>query len=418
MKKLLKGIGISTISASLVVAAAYKIPEQSLNSMALGAAYIAHTEGADTSYFNPANMSFLKNSSFIHGGLTLAHLSRINYNLGPLSGATETENIVIPNIHYVSKPLGDFRWGVSLTAPGGLSKRWKTPFQKASAEEFTLKILELNPTVSYKVSENFSIGGGLRLIYSEGVVKSNTDALAASKLAGEIPLLRRDMEGDTFEFGYNLALSYKPTSDINMAITYRSNIDIDEKGSAKLYYNGIKMYHGDSSVEIPLPASLHVALSKTWHDKFTLEGVYERTYWSKYKKLDFEYNGANLGPLTPVYDTALPRNWKDTDTYRIGATVKMDNKLTAMFGFAIDETPIPSETIGFELPDSDAKIFSMGFKYQQNKQLSWGMALLYDSKDARTIAPGVNPRVNPSTFPASFEEGGAFLTTIGFSYEY
>ncbi len=42
------------------------------------------------------------------------------------------------------------------------------------------------------------------------------------------------MEGDTFEFGYNLALAYKPTNDINLAVTYRSEIDLEEEGTAKL----------------------------------------------------------------------------------------------------------------------------------------------------------------------------------------
>ncbi|MGC9350548.1 MAG: OmpP1/FadL family transporter, partial [Sulfurovum sp.] len=104
--------------------------------------------------------------------------------------------------------------GVSLTVPGGLTKRWKEQPQKSFAEEFTLKVIELNPSLSYKVADNFSIGGGLRVIYSEGVVKSS----------GE---LSRDMEGDTVEFGYNLAMSYKPTSEITLAATYRSNVDLE-----------------------------------------------------------------------------------------------------------------------------------------------------------------------------------------------
>jgi len=418
MKRTMKGLALSATVATTIMAGAYKIPEQSLNSIALGAAYVAHTTGADTNYFNPANMSFMGEHSYTEGGVTLAHLVSIDYSLGVLSGSTETENILIPNLHYVSKPMGDLRWGVSLTAPGGLSKRWKSPFQKASAKEFTLKILELNPTLAYKVSDNFSVAAGARLVYSEGVVKSSTDALSASGIAGPLPVLTRDMTGDTYAFGYNLAMSYMPSSDITLAATYRSNVNLNEEGTAKLYYNGMKMYDGDASVEIPLPAALNLSIAKTWNQKFTLEFNYERTFWSKYKTLDFEYNGANLGPLTPVFDAPIPRKWEDTNTFRLGVTVKMDNKLTAMMGFALDETPAPTQTLGFELPDSDAKIFSMGFRYQQSEHFSWGAALLYDSKEPRTIAAGVNPKLNPTPFPANFNGGGAFLTTIGFSYEY
>ncbi len=384
---MVKGLALSTITSSVVMSGGYKIPEQSLNSMALSAAYVAHTSGADTAYFNPANMAFMDaDKSYVEGGVTLAHLPSNEFrSLPEYSGESEVEDIPIPFLHYVSKSMGDFRWGVSLTVPGGLTKRWETPFQKAFAEEFTLKVIELNPSFSYKVMDDFSIGGGLRLIYSEGVIK-NDSALATT-----------DMEGDTVGFGYNVAATYKPTADINFALTYRSNIDLDEEGTAVLYSGDTLLYDGDASVSVPLPAALNVAISKTWQDTFTLELGYERTYWSRYETLKFDG--------IPLPET--PKNWKDSDTFRVGATIEMDNKITAMMGFAVDETPVPENTVWFELPDSDAKIFSMGFRYQQTEDISWGAAFLYDSKESRSIE-GMG----------TFHEGGAFLTTVGVAYEY
>jgi len=353
-------------------------------------------------------MSFLdEGKSYLEGGVTLVHLPSNVYTLiEPYSGQSEVENIPIPFFHYVAKPVGDFRWGVSLTIPGGLTKRWESQPQQSFVEEFTLKIIEINPTVAYKVSQNFSISGGLRLIYSEGIVKSS----------GQIS---RDMEGDTVEFGYNLAMLYKPTPDINLAATYRSNIDLDQEGNAKLSAGANVVYDGDASVSVPLPASLNLAISKTWDKKFTLEFNYERTFWSTYKNLDFEYGGANIGGLTPFFDNPIAKNWKDTNTFRLGATVKMDNKITAMFGVAIDETPVPANTLGFETPDTDAKLFSMGFSYQQTQDLSWGVAFLYDSKEAIRIEPGTTLTNNPVLANGGgFSGGGAFLTTVGMTYEF
>ncbi|MBT8348221.1 MAG: long-chain fatty acid transporter, partial [Sulfurovum sp.] len=389
--------------------------EQSLDSMALSGANVAYTTGADTNYDNPANMSFLDESkSYVEGGITLVHLPSNVYTLiDPFSGESEAEDIPIPFLHYVSKPIGDFRWGLSMVVPGGLTKRWETPFQKASVEDFTLKIIELNPSMSYKIADNFSIGGGLRLIYSEGVVKS--DATAA--LGAGAPV--RDMEGDTVEFGYNLAMTYKPTSDINLAVTYRSKIDLDEEGTADLSGFGETPYSGDASVSVPLPAALNLAMSKTWNDKFTLEFNYERTFWSAYETLDFSYSEDLGGLLGATFDTPIPKNWKDTNTFRVGATIEMDNKITAMMGFAIDESPVPVETLGFETPDTDAKIFSMGFRYQQNENLSWGAAFLYDSKEPVSIAPETTITNNfVLENGGSFSGGGAFLTTVGIAYEY
>jgi len=407
--KMNKIIALSVVTSGLLMAGGYKIPEQSINSMALGAAYVAHTSGADTAYFNPAAMSFMADKQYMEGAITLAHLPSNVYTLiEPYSGESEEENLLIPNAHYVANAMGDFRWGVSMVAPAGLTKRWETPYQKLYAEEFTLTIVEINPSVSYKVTDEFSIGGGLRLIYSEGIVDSDGAAAGAP--------IKREMEGDTIEFGYNLAMLYKPTSDINLAVTYRSNIDLEEEGQANLYFGGVGQQY-DATVTVPLPAALNLAISKTWDNTFTLEFNYERTYWSAYETLDFNYDRAIANPiLDGAFNTPLARDWEDTNTFRIGATMVMD-KITMMMGFAIDETPVPSETIGFELPDSDAKIFSMGFRYQQTENISWGAAFLFDSKESRSLTPGVAENQVLAN-GGGFSEGGAYLTTIGMAYEF
>jgi len=173
-------IALSVLTSSLVIAGGYKLPEQSLNSMALGAAYVAHTSAADAAYFNPANMAFMGDKQYLESSLTFIHLPENTFTsaVNPVfNGHSEIENILAPNVHYVSAPMDNLRWGVSIATPGGLTKRWQTPFQKLFAEEFTLKNVEINPVLSYKVNDKFAIGGGLRLVYSEGIV--NSDGRAA-----------------------------------------------------------------------------------------------------------------------------------------------------------------------------------------------------------------------------------------------
>lgn len=403
-----KGIGLSIVASTIVMAAGYKIPEQSVNSTALSAAYIAHTMDADAAYYNPAAMSFMDDKSYFDGGLTLAHLPSIEFTSdvnAAYNGKSKVENIPIPYGHFVAKPYGNWRWGVSLTAPGGLSKRWDTPAQRSSAEEFTLRIVELNPSFSYKLSDNFSLGGGARLVYSDGVVKSTYTA-------------SRDMEGDTLAAGYNLAMLYKAPSDINLAATYRSKVNLNEKGNAKLYSGTTMVYNGGASVEIPLPATFTIGASKTWNDKLTVELDWERAYWSAYRELDFEYDSPIPGPLVPSFDNPVAKNWKDSDTYRLGVTYKMDDALTLMGGYAKGDSPVPNNTIGFELPDSDATYYSAGFKYKYNDKLSLGAAILYADKDSLHIPAGsgnTNPVINAG---GTFDKGGAILTTVGASYEF
>ncbi len=410
-----KTITLTLLGTTLSFAGGYKVPEQSLNSMALGAAYVANTQGADSAYFNPANMAFMdKDHQFMEGGLTLAHLPSNTFEgvqafsateVYPANGHSEVENLVLPYMHYVGKPLENgIRWGASLTVPGGLTKEWESPYQKLFAQEFTLKIIEFNPVVSYKLNDQFALGGGLRLIYSEGKVYSDG--------AGTTKPIKREMEGDTIEYGYNLALSYRPIEDIKLAATYRSNIDLKEEGEANLYLGGVGKQYG-AEVTVPLPAALNLAISKTWAKRFTLEFNYERTYWSTYESLDFNYDEPIYPALVSSFDDPKMRNWKDTDTFRLGATFKQD-KFTYMMGIALDESPISPEYMGYELPDSDAVVTTLGVRYQATKQLSYGIAYLHDEKESITLEAGENE----SGIIGKFTDGGADLLTLGVAYTF
>ncbi|WP_457607695.1 OmpP1/FadL family transporter [Nitratifractor sp.] len=421
MNRMKKGAALLSLAAATALGAAgYKLPEQSLNSMALGAAYVAHTTGADTAYYNPANMAFLDpESQYVEGALTLVHLPSIDfkgeqlmsvpfppgYVLIPADASTKVENIPVGHLHYVSPAFGNWRFGLSVTAPGGLSKRWDEKIQKLYAQEFTLKIIEVNPSFSYRINDQWSVGGGIRIVYSDGKVQSD----------GNLPFpgarFARDMTGDSIDFGYNLALSYRPSDDLQFAVTYRSNVNLTLIGNATIYAGSptTPIYQGGARVEVPLPATLAIAAAKTFDERLTVELVYERTFWSKYKDLDFNYDV----PL-PVFDDPIDKSWKDTNTFRLGLTYLYSDRLTLMAGYAYDETPVPDRTLGYELPDSDAHIFSAGFRYKQTENFEWGMAILYDRKKKRTIPLGSNE----NGIGGTFSKGGALLTTVGFQYRF
>ncbi len=408
-RKVLLSVGL----CGVLSAAAYKIPEQSLDSMALGAANVAHVQGADASYYNPANMTWMDpDKSFFEFDLTYINLPSIDFNsaVNPaLNASSEEEDFLVPTFFYVSQKYDFLRFGLSFTAPAGLSKKWEDIYPKAYAREFSLKVLELAPSISFELLENLSFAAGIRFVYSEGKVKSDsTDLFNAGVAKGA---LARDMDGDMSEFGYNFALSYRPTPEISLAATYRSKVDLKEEGRAQLFFAGRKMYDNSASVTVPLPAVITLAASYT-ADKTTFEFTYEKTKWGVYRYLDFEYDGEIHPGLKQFFDDPIPKFWEDTNTYRFGITHQYSDKLKLMAGFAIDESPVPEETLGFELPDADAKIYSVGFDYKINSNINIGLAYLYDDKDEISVrqgATGIN---------GDFSGGGAHLVTAGFKYTY
>ncbi|AKH20202.1 OmpP1/FadL family transporter [Sedimenticola thiotaurini] len=408
MKKLALVSAISLAATGQAMAAAYKLPENSINSTALSAAYVANAHGADASYYNPAAMVYNAPGASLEADLTLAHLTSIDLTSGALApDSTKVENIPIPSFHYVSPAMGDFRFGLSAVVPVGLSKRWNG--QAAGfAQEFTLETLELNPTIGYRINDRFSVGGGVRIIYTDGVVKSDNGAGTS-----------RDLSGDSFDYGYNLALHFKATDQLSLAATYRSKIDLTVKGDANLWVGGALNYIGPASVEIPAPAALNLAAAYDINDRTTVEFVYERTYWSSYKQLDFNY-AASIHPfIDGVFGTPGIKDWSDTNTYRIGLTHQLNPKWTLMAGFAYDETPVPKKYVNYELPDSDAKIFSFGAKYKYSDKMTIGASLLYDQKDKLSIPAGVNTEAqNTLLGGATFENAKAYLFTVGMEYKF
>ncbi len=407
---------MAILAPAQLLAGGYKIPENSINSTALSAAYIANAHGADAAYFNPAAMVFNEDGGSMEMDMTYIHLSAIQYtdNNGIFADdASDVERFLVPSFHYVSPKMGNARFGLSVVAPAGLTKRWDGT-GKASTQQFTLKTIEINPTVAYMFNDKFSAAVGARIIHSAGKVKSKT-------FPGGFEVAR-DLDGDSFDYGYNLALHFKPTDNLAFALTYRSEIDLTIEGDADIVHP-VDPYDGDAEVEVPVPAALNLAVAYTFNNKTTIELVYERTYWSAYKDLDFDYDRALLDiPFGPIpsafalFDASRSKDWKDSDTYRIGVTHKLDSMWTLMAGYAYDKTPVPERTAGFELPDSDAHIFSLGARYQYSDNLNVGFGLLYDKKDKLKLREGNDP--TDSIDNADFEDASAILLTMGVQYTF
>ncbi len=408
-----------TICGSSAFASGWRIPEQSVNSTALSAAYVANASGADASYFNPANMVFdpEKVNYQVELALNYIHLTEIEYEdnrSATLDAESEKENFFIPVFHLVSPEYNNLRFGVSLTTPAGLSKRWEGSWASGFAEEFTLEVFELNPTMAYKVTDWFSVGGGVRAIYSRGKVTSSNLPLTIPGVNG---YYSRKLNGDSIDFGYNLAVTVKPVDNLTTAITWRSRVDLDLDGdNARLSYQASDFgtgtttshtYQGHGDVSVPVPAVLTVAAAYTF-TATTVEIGWDRTFWSDYENLDFNYDSSVSPLLETVFGTPRAKDFDDTDAFRIGLSQKMMNdKLTLMFGFAIDENPVPEKTLSFELPDSDAKIYSCGFKYKLDETYEVGMAFLYDQKDERKVAN------NDSSIEGEFSNASAYMVTTG-----
>ena len=391
--------------AQVAFGAGYQIPNQSNRAVGIAGANVAFTTGPDASYYNPANMSFLDDAWMLETSLTFLHLPSVEYtdNRSPLfDGSSESEMFYLPQIHLTSKDMSNFRFGFSLIYPYGLSKRWDDAYPAATAKEFSLDVIEANPTFSYQIGETFSFGGGARFIYSEGKVENG------------VPGLSREVEGDDFQLGYNIAATYRPVKQWRLAATYRSEVTLDLEGDGEMLAAvgqvPVASYDDTSSVEIVLPAVFSLATSYTVAD-VTMEITWNRTFWSAVKNFDFEYEQSFLGTPFDGFDRPLTKNWEDSDALRFGITWAVLDAVDATFGFAIDETPVQENSLGFELPDSDAYMYSTGLQYAYSETLSLGLSYMYHHTTNLSVSG--DPVAGLPAIDGTFKGGGAHAVNFG-----
>lgn len=404
MKKKISVLALASIFvAGSAMASGWRIPEQSVDSTAKAGANIASSTRADTAYFNPANMSWMEDTWHVQVNATYLYLTPIKYEDSRSSyydDESESENFFIPTGFMVSPDFGGARVGLAITAPAGLSKRWEG-YGAIAAEEFAMEVIEVNPSASYSFGEMVSVAAGARMLYADATVES--DAAYVGMPAS------RYMNGDTVEWGWNLALAVKPMEKLNISATYRSEVDLEFEEETELGLGGFS-FNPTASVEVPVAAVFALSVAYDILDNLNVELTWDRTFWSAYDELDFDYKTTIAGN---PFEAAVDRDWDDTDAFRLGVTYGLNEQIDLMFGLGYDKNPIPDESVDFSIPDSEAWLFSIGTQYALNDKMDLGFAVLYDYKESREV------EVDPTgVVYGEFTNGSAFLVTVGLNYKF
>jgi len=405
-----KGLSLLLLSGALFTAfgAGYRIPEQSVRSTGTVASYLSGARHADSVYFNPANMSWLEGGWLFEGGVRYILLPRITYKGLVYDPVRKTyvyacvksakEEFIVPYFHLVSPEVNNFRFGLSFTTPAGLAKKWGEFPASVYAQEFTLKVYELDLALSYKFNEKFSVGGGLRAVYAEGRVKASYPTVYSVTMDGNTDV----------KPGYYLALSFRPVKQLNLSALYRSKVDLDLSGSAWGYTviptpAGLVSYPilTGGSVSVPLPAELRLSAAWRWRST-TFEFTFERVFWSSYDWLDFNYED----PVAEqAFGTPKLKDWEDVNTYRLSVSHSFGKKFEGMLGIAYSESPIPTKSVGFELPEPKYTwIVSAGALYKPSPTAELGLAYLY--------LPEGNRKVDNPVLKGEFTDISAHLLTL------
>lgn len=367
--------------AGSAFAAGFQLLEQ--NASGLGNAYAGSAvvaENASTIFFNPAGMTQLKGDQ-VSVGLDMVKPSFEFSNTGSSSGSLSGEGgdaggwNAVPNAYASFANSDKLFFGLGVSAPFGLKTEYPNPWiGGAQSLTFDVKVINVNPSVAYKLDPQISLGFGANIQKMDAqyvrVVGVTNPVFAASTAS---------LDAKSTGYGWNAGVLYTPVPDMKVGFAYRSQVQHRLKGSIAV--NGPSaalnaVGSSDVTADIHLPDTWIVSVSKMFGD-FELLGDVERIGWGSVPKVEIiRSSGASNGQIAQT----LVTDFRDTWRVALGGTYRMNSAWKLKTGIAWDQTPVQSEADRLvSMPDNDRIWLSAGTQWAINKAstLDLGAAYLF-----------------------------------------
>jgi long-chain fatty acid transport protein len=365
------------------LASALVILSASSNSLAAGySTNLTSTSGLATSYagsvtgihdssdmfYNPAVTAGIEKTQFI---ASLSYL-RLDVNprgaTGELSGGTTISgntkqagtNNFIPAF-YLATPIDNkTSFNFSVTSPFGLATEYDANWAgRYRAIDSSISTINLNPSISHKISDELSVGVGLVAQYYEATL-TNAVFTGVSDALGKV-------KGNDWGYGYNLGAKYQFNDKLKVGIGYRSKIDYNLSGKVKAV--GIPSPYPDMyssfTANTSTPESLTLGVAYKLNEK--LELAYDTTWtrWSRLKSLTiFAEQNSNL-------TTTSNFNWKDSFINSIGGNYKLSDNTLVRAGVAYEKDAVTDANREPRVPGSDRFWTTIGFNQKLGKGWSF-----------------------------------------------
>jgi len=190
----------------------------------------ARASNASTVFWSPAGINRLDQPELVVGATLAVTQSKFEVDESNRSGGdadSDTTLLAIPSFYY-AHPIND-RWrvGAALTVPSGFGNEYgKSWSGRYLAEESNLAFVTLAGTVGYRFNDQWSIGGGPMMIYTDSVSKARVNDFGPTD--GRIKL-----EEDGVGFGWQAGLMYEFSKTARIGMVYRAEIDPDLSGKPK-----------------------------------------------------------------------------------------------------------------------------------------------------------------------------------------
>ncbi|WP_028863262.1 OmpP1/FadL family transporter [Psychromonas aquimarina] len=342
---LLGSLLLTTYQVQAAATLASEMSKMHVSTSGAGGAAVA--ENASVAYSNPAGMSYLNERS-LSVNLAAMNLS-IDYQdtrSDDLSQGDAGGLQPYGSIYYV-QPLSDnTRFGISLAATGGSSLDYGTSYAgKLELNSLQLSVMQLNPSLSWQVSDKLSLGAGVQIDYA---------VFEQSMLLDNVELAT-----DSTALGFNLGVIYQLSNNHRLGLTYRSKMEHDLSGELS------STAGHQASVGLNVLNAGQVELSGLHQVSEPLSLVWSLGFenWSQNNATYIDVNGEQ------VIEKA--RQFEDIWTAAAGARYQLTNTLRLEGGIGYASSPLDDPGLqSADLPVAQQIRYSAGVTYDFSKKMS------------------------------------------------
>ncbi|CAM3817022.1 MULTISPECIES: OmpP1/FadL family transporter [Flavobacterium] len=372
MRKLLS-LTLMALASSTAFAGGYRVSIQGQKQLAMGHTGVAVINSAEVAFFNPAGMAYLDKKFNVSVGAN-ALFSKTRFQNSEYNWTNKSDNLGTPFSVYATYKLNDWLTaGLAVYTPYGSAVAWEKNWEGAHlVNDIDLQAIFVQPSISIRVGEHFSVGGGP--IYAMGSVNFNRNLAPAGGLTENADVT---IDGKNISaWGYNLGMMINPVEGFRLGLNYRSEIIMEARDGDATFNNLPALLQNDPrfnpttfDADLPLPAELTAGLSVNVTDKWLVAFDYNYAMWSAYKALDVRFGNGQ--------ESINPRNYKNSSTYRFGTQYLANDKFTFRAGYYIDESPVQDGYFAPETPRNESMGFTGGLTYQFSEKLGVDLSFLY-----------------------------------------
>ncbi|USD66068.1 outer membrane protein transport protein [Vibrio sp. SCSIO 43136] len=417
----------AAVLSSSVYSAGFQLSEHS--AAGVGRANAGEAAIADSAAIiahNAAGMSHLENTSMTLSASYIAPEVWVNGNSGvgtldnQLAHDDVVPNVFVPSI-YLVHPLNEtIHVGLGIFSDFGLKTQFPDDYLAGPIGGQTeLTTYNINPNISYQVTPEVSIGGGISAVYGTAKFKRTYGVLGIS--TGTQTNTLAMLEGTGWGLGWNLGALWKINAKHRLGISYRSNVDVDFKGdyhsdlptnsTVAAGTNGAKI---DGELTLNLPSILELSGYHRLHEKLALHYSYVNTGWSVFEEILATSDAIN--PSTgQAYGTVLQKDEKFSNAYKVslGATIYATPDLELRTGIAYDQTPSRTHQ-SISIPDNDRMNYSVGasYRFNSNHQIDFGLTYIVGEEGAFTEEVGSGTSFDFKS------KGNALVTSLQYNYTF